>query len=231
MFIAHIASLLICLTVAGTSLAQTVKVKKEQTRIKNNYAEGFEVELPGTYEEVDEALEKLMKSLGKSKESEGYFAVAEPSIIGRAYTSPVYGSTKQVGNMISAWIGIRKAEWNERDAETVSNALEGMMHDFGIAFHRDKIQKQIDETLRAAQAVERQSQRLANQNKSLNSKIANNKQEKIELEKSLVNNKIELETLTRQLEKNKKDQDSVAVAAQQIQKVLEMHQDRQRKVN
>jgi hypothetical protein len=230
MFKPGIVSLVICL-LTGVAFAQTVKVKKEQTRIKNDYADGFEVELPGTYEEINEALEKLMKSLGKSKETEGYFAVAEPAIVGRTYTSPVYGSTKQVGNMISAWIGIRKSDWKDRDAENVSNALQGMIQDFGITFHRDKIQKQIDETLRAAQAVERQTQRLSNQNKSLNSKLENNKQEKIDLEKSLVNNKIELETLIKQLEKNKKDQDSVAVAGQQIQKVLEMHRDRQRKVN
>ena len=211
--------------------AQTVRVKKEQTRIKNDYADGFEVDLPGTFEEIDEALAKFMKTLGKSKTSEGYIAVAEPSVVGRAYTSPVYGSTKQVGNIISAWVGLKKSEWNKDDAENVSKALEGMIRDFGINYHRDLIQKQIDETLRAAQAVERQTQRLANQNKSLNTKLTNNKQEKINLEKSLVDNKIELENLTKQLEKNKKDQDSVAVAGQQIQKVLEAHRDRQRKVN
>ena len=221
----------ICILLTFSSFAQTVNVKKEQTRIKNDYAEGFEVDLPGTFEEVDEALGKLMKTLGKSKESEGYYTVSEPSIVGRTYVSPVYGSTKQVGNIISAWVGLKKSEWNKSDVENVSKALEGMIYDFGVTYHRDLIQKQIDETLRAAQAVERQTQRLANQNKSLNSKIANNKQEKIDLEKSLVNNKIELETLTKQLEKNKKDQDSVAIAGQQIQKVLEAHRDRQRKVN
>lgn len=231
MFRHRIVFLSICILSTLSVVAQTVKVKKDQTRIKNEYADGFEVELPGTYEEIDEALAKLMKTLGKSKESEGYYTVAEPSVVGRSYTSPIYGSTKQVGNMISAWIGIKKSEWKDSDAENISNALEGMVRDFGITFHRDKIQKQIDETLRAAQAVEKQTQRLTNQNKSLNSKIANNKQEKIDLEKSLVNNKIELETLTKQLEKNKKDQDSVAVAGQQIQKVLEAHRERQRKVN
>lgn len=231
MFKLRIVFTSIYILLAVSSFAQTVKVKKEQTRIKNDYADGFEVELPGTYEEIDEALSKLMKSLGKSKESEGYYAVAEPSVVGRTYTSPVYGSTKQVGNMISAWIGIKKSDWKDNDAENISSALEGMIRDFGITFHRDKIQKQIDETLRAAQAVEKQTQRLSNQNKSLNSKLENNKQEKIDLEKSLINNKIELETLTKQLAKNKKDQDSVAIAGQQIQKVLEVHRERQRKVN
>jgi hypothetical protein len=231
MFKLALFSVALCISLTSLVSAQTVKVKAEQTRIKNDYAHGYEVDLPGSFEEVDEALGKLMKSLGKSKQPENYYAVAEPAIIGRTFTSPVYGSTKQVGNIISAWIGIKKSEWKDDDAENVSKALEGMIHEFGVTYHRNLIQKQIDESERAAQAVERQTQRLSNQNKSLNTKIANNKQEKIDLEKALVNNKIELETLTKQLEKNKKDQDSVAVAAQQIQKVLEMHRERQRKVN
>jgi hypothetical protein len=231
MFRLKIVLTTICISLTILSFSQTVTVKKEQTRVKNDYADGFEVELPGTYEEIDEAISKLMKSLGKSKESEGSYAVVEPSVAGRTYTSPVYGSTKQVGNMVSAWIGIKKSEWKDSEAENVSKALEGIIYDFGVTFHRDKIQKQIDEALRAAQTVEKQTQRLTNQNKSLTSKIENNKQEKINLEKSLVNNRIELEALTKQLEKNKKDQDSVAVAGQQIQKVLDMHRDRQRKVN
>ncbi len=231
MFKVRLVFVAICISLTSNLYAQTVRVKKEQTRIKNDYADGFEVDLPGTFEEIDEALSKLMKTLGKSKASEGYFTVAEPAVVGRTYTSPIYGSTKQVGNIISAWIGIKKSEWKDDDAENISKALEGMIYDFAVNYHRNLIQKQIDESARAAQAVERQAQRLTNQNKSLNTKIANNKQEKIDLEKALVENKIELEALTKQLEKNKKDQDSVAVAAQQIQKVLEMHRDRQRKVN
>lgn len=214
-----------------SSLAQTVKVKSAQTRVINDYADGFEVELPGEFEDVDEALAKLMKSIGKTKTSESQFIVAEPTFVGRTYTSPVYGATKQVGNIISAWVGLKKTEWSKGDEEHVMKALEGMLYDFGVTYHRDKIQKQIDESVRASQAVERQMQKLSNQNKSLNSKIENNKQEKINLENALVKNKIELETLTKQLAKNKKDQDSVAVASQQIQKVIDMHRERQRKVN
>jgi hypothetical protein len=214
-----------------SAFAQTVKVDAAQTRVKNDYADGFEVSLPGTFEEVDDALAKLMKSIGKIKTSESQFIVGEPTIVGRTYTSAVYGATKQVGNIVSAWVGLKKNEWTKGDEEHVLKALEGMVYDFGVTYHRDKIQKQIDESVRASQAVERQLQRLTNQNKSLNSKIEKNKQDKIDLEKALVTNSIDLQTLTKQLEKNRKDQDSVAVAGQQIQKVIDMHRERQRKVN
>jgi hypothetical protein len=214
-----------------SAYAQTVNVKKEKTRIKNDYADGFEVELQATFEEVEASLTKFMKTFGKFKSVENFMVVNEPVIQGRPYTTPVYGANKQVGNIISAWVGIKTDDWKKEDAETVNHDLEKMLHDFGVTFYREKIQKQIDESVRAGQAVERQQQRLQNQNRDLNGKMDDNRREKIQLERSLENNKIELETLTKRLEKNKKDQDSVAIAGDQIKKVIEMHRERQRKVD
>jgi hypothetical protein len=210
--------------------AQTVKVKKETARIKNEYADGYEVELQSTAEEADGAINKLMKSFGKTKQGEDYVVVAEPTINGTLYAAPVYARTKQIGNMVSAWVGIRTKEWDS-NVENLNKDLERLMYDFGVNFHKEKIQKQIDESMRALQAVERQQQRLTNQNRDLNTRVEDNKREKIQLEKSIENNKVELETLTKKLEKNKKDQDSVAISGEQIKKVIEMHRDRQKKVN
>jgi hypothetical protein len=221
-----------CLTLLSASLfSQTIKIKKETARIKNEYADGYEVELQGTADEAESALSKWMKTFGKAKSTENYIAVNEPSLQGRPYTHPIYGMTKQLGNIISVWVGLKKSDWSESEAETVYRELETQIYNFGVTFQRDKIQKQIDESIRAAQAVEKQQQRLVNQNRNLNTKLESNKREKIQLEKSLQENATELITLTSQLAKNKKDQDSVAVAGEQIKKVVEMHKERQRKVN
>jgi hypothetical protein len=221
-----------CLTLVSASLfSQTIKIKKETARIKNEYADGYEVELQGTPDEAESALSKWMKTFGKAKSNENYIAVNEPSLQGRPYTHPIYGMTKQLGNIISVWVGLKKSDWSENEAETVYRELETQIYNFSVTFHRDKIQKQIDESIRAAQAVEKQQQRLVNQNRNLNTKLESNKREKIQLEKSLQDNATELITLTNQLAKNKKDQDSVAVAGEQIKKVVEMHKERQRKVN
>ena len=210
--------------------SQTIKVKKETARIKGEYTDGFEVDLQGTAEEAEAALNKLMKSIGKTKQGDDYVTVSEPVIQGTNYVSPIYGRTKQLGNIVSVWIGLRAKEWDHK-VEAVNKDLERVMYDFGVNFHREKIQKQIDESTRALQIVEKQQQRLTNQNRDLNTKTEDNKREKLQLEKSIENNKIELETLIKKLEKNKKDQDSVAVAGEQIKKVIEMHKERFKKVN
>jgi hypothetical protein len=216
---------------ASIASAQTVTVKKENTRIKNDYADGFQIDLAATFEEVEEALAKEVKTLGKSKENENYRVVSEPVVKGITYTQPVYAMTKQVGNIISAWIGIKKDDWKEKEAEEVSRELEIMIHNFGVNFYRERIQKQIDESIRGQQAVDKQQQRLVNQNKDLNNKVESNKKEKIRLEQSLVENKLEMESLIKRLEKNKKDQDSVAVASDQIKKMVEAHREKQRQVH
>jgi hypothetical protein len=47
----------------------------------------------------------------------------------------------------------------------------------------------------------------------------------------LENNKLEYESLLLKIEQNKKAQDSVAVAREQVKKVVEIHREKQRKVN
>ena len=70
-----------------------------------------------------------------------------------------------------------------------------------------------------------------NENKSLNTKLEDNKREKIQLDKSIENNKLENETLLKKIGKNKHDQDSVTLAGEQVKKVVEMHKEKQKKVN
>lgn len=209
--------------------AQTVKVTKETIKLKGESAEGFEVVLDGTADAVEPQLLKYLKPVGKTKKVEDSYMISLPLINGKNYTSPVYTMVRDKGKG-AAWIGIRPSEWPS-SVDSLKNDLERMLYDFGVTFYRDKIQAQIDESNRALQAVERQQQKLVSQNKDLGSRLENNKQQKIELEKSLDNNKLEFEALTKKIEQNKKDQDSVAFAGEQIKKVIEMQKEKQRNVN
>ena len=229
--IKKILLLYLSFSVSFAGLAQTIAVKKENARIKNEYGEGFEVVLEGSFEEVDAALVKWMKNLGKTKKADNVLVVNEPVIAGVTYEAPLFSQPKQTGNLVSAWMGILPDEWSKKDLETINPEIRNQVYDFAIAFQREKIQRQIDESVRASQTVERQQQRLQNQNRDLNTRIEDNKREKIQLEKSLADNAQELITLTRRLEKNQHDQDSVAVAGEQIKKVIELHKERLQKVN
>ena len=80
-------------------------------------------------------------------------------------------------------------------------------------------------------ATEKQQARLTNQNKDLNLRLGNNEQERVHLEKALEVNRLEKAVILQKLVNNKKSQDSVANAGVQIKKVLEVHKERQKKVN
>jgi len=218
--------------ISGSVIAQTVKVKKETARVKGENLEGYEVALEGSYESIQESFSKLLKTIGKVKTADDGIIVNEPSVNGLAYKQPLLAITKEKGTTGgAAWIGIKASDWPKEDAEKINKELEKILKDYGIKFYRDKIQVQVDESTRASLAVDKQKQKLTNENKSLNTKLEDNKREKIQLEKSLETNKLENETLLKKLEKNKHDQDSVTLAGDQIKKVVEMHKERQRKVN
>lgn len=211
--------------------AQSVKVNKETARIKGKNADGYEVELEGTGNEVSDALTKYLRTFAKLKPGANPIITREAVIGGYNYKSPVYALTKDKGDRTAAWLGIRTDEWTADEAEKMLRGLERLTYEFGVQFYRDKIQVQIDESIRALQAVERQQQRLASENKNLNIRLENNQKEKVQLEKSLDANKLEYLNLLTKVEQNKKSQDSLAVALEQVKKVVEMHRERQKKVN
>ena len=95
----------------------------------------------------------------------------------------------------------------------------------------DYIRLAIDEAQEALNAVEKQKQRIANLTKDQTIQLSNNEQEKIQLEKSIEGNKFENAVLKVKLENNKKALDSLTQAGLQIQKVKQMHLERQRNVN
>jgi hypothetical protein len=221
---------LIMLCLALSTFAQTVKVKKDDARIKGENLSGYAVDLEGKSEEVTNSLTKYFKSLGKARQNDGFIALTESTINGIGYKSPVYGVIKENGSTTTAWIGIKKEEWSG-NADNMSSEIEKLAYEFGVKFYRDKIQVQIDESLRAFQAVEKQQQRLITQQRDLNMRLEDNKREKIQLEQSIENNKLQYEILLLKIENNKKAQDSMVVVNEQVKKVVEANREKQKKVN
>ena len=225
-------TIFLMLSIGISAYSQKVDVSKKSEKIKGESAEGYGTELEGKKEDVAAAWSRFLKDLGKVKSGSGYQFVENPALGGTVYTSGiVYAQVSGSAEKASVWTGIKAAEWTVNDISIVEKQLEKLVYQFGVKFYRDKIQAQIDEGQQAADAVVRQQQRLVNQNKDLNIKLGNNGQEKIQLDKAVDANKLENLVLIQKIENNKKSQDSVRLAGEQIKKVIEMHKERQRKVN
>jgi len=223
LMVVRIFVVLVLLPIVASS--QAVEVKKESSRIEGANFDGYQVAFAAPEDEVKSSLSRYLKTLGKTRGSGDYTTITAPLIAGKQYAGILYATTKQIANTTAAWFG---APAEQAEKSLSDQDLEKLVYDFGVAFHREKIQVQVDESLRALQTVEKQQQRLVNQNRDLITRIENNKREKVELEKSLVENKLELDDLTRRLAANTKAQDSVAIATSQIKKVVEMHKEKQR---
>lgn len=224
--------IILCAMAGSASLdAQTIVVKKEKAPLRKEYGQGFEVVLTdATYTEVADALGKWVRNYGKTRSYDAAVVVEQPTLYEKAYAGRVFAQARQTADVVSAWIGLLPDEWSKKEIDDVESELEKVIYEFAVHFQKEKIQKQIDESLRASQAVDRQLQRLRNQNRDLHTKIENNQRQKTELEQALEKNRVDLETLTQRLAQNEKDQDSVTMAAQQIKKAIEMHQQRQQQV-
>lgn len=225
LFLAIFSSLAISLP------AQSIKVKKEKARVKGENVEGFEVELPGSYGAIHSDFTKFLKTFGKTRGSDPINVTG--ATLGTSTTAPVYGVVKEKerDKFSLAWLGIRKEEWPEGDYDKGMKELEKMVYDFAKQYHQDVVQREINESVTALNAVEKQQQRLVTENKNLNIKLEDNKREKLQLEKAIENNKLEYESLLLKIENNKNAQDSVAQAGVQIKKVIESQKEKKKKVN
>jgi hypothetical protein len=225
-------AVVVILITTSSVLAQNVTVSKQAERVKGNSTEGYAVELNGTLDEVTTAFTKYLKTFSKTKIVSNVTQVNEAQFSATKYLSPFYAITRNASDKALAWIGLNPAEWpSEDEAKKGMGELEKVMYNFGVKFYRDKIQGDVDEALLAQQTAEKQQQKLLYDNKTLNTKLENNQKEKIRLEKALIDNKAENENLILGIDRNKKAQDSVAVALDQIRKMVEFHKERQKKVN
>lgn len=212
--------------------AQKVTVNKKSDKVKGESAEGYTTTLEGKKEDIAAAWAKYIKTFGRVKSGSGYDFIENPAMGGTVYTSGILYA-KNDGNVESGsvWLGIRADEWTVNDIKIVEETVEKLVYQFGIKFYKDKIQAQINEAQQALNIVVRKQQQLVGENKSLNSKLTNNEQQKIQLEKSLEANKLEHLVLQQKIVNNKKAQDSVAATTVPIKRAIEMHQERLRKVN
>ncbi len=212
---------------------QTVTVNKQKEKIKGESIEVFAVTLEGKKEDISSSFTKYLKEIGKLKLFASPITVSDAIMNGKTYSENVFYADVNKNNETTstAWAGINPTEWNESEVEKVNRGLEKLVYEFGVTYYRQKVQVQIDESQQALDAVEKQKQRMLNQNKDLTLKMSNNEQEKVQLDKSLETNKLENASLKVKLENNKKAQDSLAHVAVQIKKVMESQKEKQKKIN
>jgi predicted RNase H-like nuclease (RuvC/YqgF family) len=220
------------LFISSLAQGQTITVNKQNEKVKGETIEVFALSLEGKKEDIKSAWIKYLKEMGKLKLLGRPMTVSEPVISGTPFSKGiVYAGTNEGDKTSTVWMGINSKEWDDKDITYANRELQKMISQFGIKFYRDQVQVQINETQQALDAVAKQQQRLLNQNKDLTIKLGNNDQEKIQLEKSLEANKLENAALKIRLENNKKAQDSLVNSNDQIKKIMELHKEKQRKIN
>lgn len=224
--------LLACLSYFSQVQGQTVISKKQSDKVRNENAEGYTTSLDGKRDEVSSAWSKYLKEFGKSRSSGDLFTITEPALGATVYEKGIlYATVSGSDQKANVWIGLIPGEWTVNDIELVYKELDQLVYRFGVKYYRDKIQAQIDEAQQASDAVDRQAQRLVGENKTLNTRLTNNEKEKVDLEKAMEKNKFDHLVLLQRIENNKKAQDSIADVSVKVKKVVEMHKEKQRKVN
>jgi hypothetical protein len=215
---------------SSSLFSQSVLVTKQKERVKGENAFGYATTLDAPREEVNTSLQRYLKTFGKPKLQQEIWVVAETSLNGEIVAKPLYSIAKAAGVKTSVWMGVSLKEWGP-DSLKITTSLEGFVKTFGVNFYRDKIQAQIDEAQRAVDAVLKQQQRTATENKNLLQRTENNKNERMQLTRALQNNRQDSVNLKIRFEQNLQSKDSLQLVLEKVKSALEFQKERQRKVN
>ncbi len=137
--------------------------------------------MEGKLTEVNSSWTKFLKGVGKVKLfSSDPVVVTEPNFNGTVYPKGESSMQRFLMQEIFSrvWLGVLPKEWDERDGDMASKETEKLVYQFAVRYNREKVQKQIDETQQAVDAVEKQKQRLVNQNKEMALQLTNNEKGK-----------------------------------------------------
>ncbi|MFN7490414.1 MAG: hypothetical protein ACK5QK_11850, partial [Chryseotalea sp.] len=198
---------------------------------KGEPAFGYVTSLDAPKDEVQNSLQRYLKTFGRVKTQDDVLVVNEPTINGQLYKTPLVGYAKGGTAQATAWIGLQATSKNKDSVERAAKPLEFLVKTFGVNFYRYKIQAQIDEAQRAVEAVEKQQQRTLSEQKTLNQKVVNNTNEFVQLTKALQSNRADSVLLQQKLVFNKKAQDSLVLVLDKVKKAVEFQKEKQRKVN
>jgi len=212
--------------------AQKVTVTERSSKVLGETCDGYSSDLDASSENLQVAMSKFLKESGKTKNTGEMFTITEPVINGTVYTKgSLYATVNGSDVKTRVWIGINKSQWSEDEAKTILKEVEQMVYRFGIKYYRDQIQVQINETQQALDAVAKATQKTTSEGKSLANKLQSNDQEKIRLEKALEANKLEDLVLKQKIVNNKKSLDSLVASSEKIQQMMQVHKEKQNKVN
>src|SRR6185369_2978619 len=110
------------------SFSQSVTVKKQSEKVKNESAEGATAELDGKQSDVNPQWTKFIKELGKVKLfSSDPVVVTDPAFNGTIYKGTLYAYTFDNGTKTRVWIGYLPKEWEEKDLSFISNQTERLV--------------------------------------------------------------------------------------------------------
>jgi hypothetical protein len=227
----HLAIFSLAMIMSLSAFTQNIKVNSKGNRVKGTMMAGYSLDIDGKEDEVDNILTQYLKQYGKSRLTFDYVAINSPTLGGSVHEGKVlYGTVTGDDKKAQVWVGIDTAEWKNSSGAAL-NKIEKLVYQFGVQYYQGLVQKEINESQQALDATEKQKLRLVNENKNLTTKLANNEQDKIKLEKQLELNKLDHAVLLQKIENNKKAQDSVVNAGLQIKKVMDAKKEKQKKIN
>lgn len=211
--------------------AQEIAIQDETKRINGTTLSGYSSTIKGDFNDI---LNEWTKNINEYqlRRRRNYMEMNEMSFPEvTPNTFKVFTTVNRVDSSAIIWIGFAEDISDEDNSERLQDALFNFLYKFSFDYNKQKIQKDIEEAERAATFTSRKHNRLIQEQKNLELKLTDARNEKRRLEATLEELQLEVQVLMQKIEDNQLEQTKVYQDLEQIKKVLEKHKERLKEID
>ena len=204
-----------------------IETNNDIEKINDDKYPGVSSFVTGDDDDVEKAWRKYLKDFGKVKERKTYFELTEVTLADTYYESRIFYANMGSGEKVqTVWLGADTTGMSMAEWYTLSEVIQKHVYNFVENYYKDKVQEEIDESIKAEDYNEKQLKKFEKEEDDLKTQLKNNEKELIRLEQAIIDNKKEHEELLEKIEKNKVDQEDTAVSLEKIKKVIELQKEK-----
>lgn len=206
---------------------QAVEVRADSEKINGIRYQGFSSKITADEYDLESALKRNLRSLGKMRERNTYYSITRVTLDGIEYVDrDFYAVLKRSDIVQTVWMGVDTTGLVGGAWGNLMGSLESHLYTFVLEFYRSLVQEDIDESKQAEAYMIKKQGRLEKNQRDLEDELLKNEQELIDLQEAIKANKLRHEVLLKNIADNEAEQDSTINSLQTIREVLQLHESR-----
>ena len=216
-----------------TAQDQSVSINSASGRVNSKNYKGFSSIINGPVSAVEDSWLAHVWDLGKVRRKRNFYRVSELPFSDKALDSTLVYTrvTSTADSTGRIWVGLDDGSIDEENLDALNKDLSIFLENYSYQYYREVVQKQIDESERAAQFQSKKHQKLISDGNRLDLNLTDSKAQKVRLQELIEKATLDIANLEQLIGTNKTDVEQAYQDLEKIKSVVEAHKAKLKTMN